>query len=75
MQEDDPKQLQRLSEGKAKDSLGYEILKWDSAFIDLMNGVEQRYAQVMADLDVPMPIPNNDEEGGPEVFLVGKGHR
>jgi hypothetical protein len=73
LQHSDPKHWTRLSEGKSKDNLNYEILKWDSAFIDLMNGVEQRFAPVMSDLDVPMPIPTNDEEGGPEVFVLGKG--
>ena len=73
LQHNDPKHWTRLNEGKSKESLNYEILKWDSAFIDLMNGVEQRFAPVMSDLDVPMPIPANEEEGGPEVFVLGKG--
>jgi hypothetical protein len=73
LQHRDPKHWTKLSEGKSKESINYEILKWDSAFIDLMNGVEQRYAPVMADLDVPMPLPASDEEGGPEVFMIGKG--
>jgi hypothetical protein len=62
----------RISEGKSKESLNYEVLKWDSAFIDLLNGVDQRYAPVMADLDVPMPLPSSEEEGGPEIVIGGR---
>lgn len=73
LQEVDKPLWTKLTGPNFKGSLKFEILKWDSGFIDLLNGVDQRYAPVMADLDVPMPLPVNDEEGGPEVFVVGKG--
>ncbi|MFO1186360.1 MAG: hypothetical protein U1E87_02230 [Alphaproteobacteria bacterium] len=72
MKQKSPQHWTRVAEGKSKDSLNYEILKWDSAFIDLLNGVDQRYAPVMADLDVPMPLPASEEEGGPEIVIGGR---
>lgn len=65
-----PKVWKELS-AKDKSSINYETLKTDSRFINLMNGVPQSLAAIMADLDVPMPLPESDEERGPQLFQIG----
>lgn len=71
IREEDPKAWKMMSEGRNKEALAYETLKWESEFIDLLNGVEHRYAPVMADLDVPMPLPESEEKGGAQIVLGG----
>jgi hypothetical protein len=71
MKQGDAKYWTRISEGKSKESLNYEVLKWDSGFVDLLDGIDRRYKGVMSDLDVPMPLPSSEEEGGPEIVIGG----
>lgn len=71
MKKGDAKYWTRISEGKSKESLNYEVLKWDSGFVDLLDGIDRRYKGVMSDLDVPMPLPSSEEEGGPEIVIGG----